>query len=45
VSQHTERRIKLAFVCLMTAVGIPMILRAKEFADQHGFAVVHPHGV
>ena len=28
-----EKRIKLAFVCLLTAVGIPMIL--AEFADQH----------
>ncbi|XQQ05283.1 MAG: alpha-amylase family glycosyl hydrolase [Leptolyngbya sp. IPPAS B-1204] len=31
----TEPRIKLAFVCLMTAVGIPMILAGDEFADQH----------
>lgn len=30
----TERRIKLAFVCLLTAVGIPMILAGDEFADQ-----------
>jgi glycosidase len=30
-----ERRIKLAFVCLMTAVGVPMILAGEEFADQH----------
>jgi glycosidase len=29
------RRIKLAFVCLLTAVGIPMILAGEEFADQH----------
>lgn len=30
----TEPRIKLAFVCLLTAVGIPMILAGDEFADQ-----------
>lgn len=29
----TEKRIKLAFVCLMTALGIPMILAGEEFAD------------
>jgi hypothetical protein len=27
--QDTERRIKLAFVCLMTAVGIPMIFAGE----------------
>jgi pullulanase len=32
---NAEERIKLAFVCLMTAVGIPMILAGEEFADQH----------
>jgi pullulanase/glycogen debranching enzyme len=32
-----EKRIKLAFVCLLTAVGIPMILAGEEFADQHDF--------
>jgi 1,4-alpha-glucan branching enzyme len=32
---RTEERIKLAFVCLLTAVGIPMILAGDEFADQH----------
>jgi 1,4-alpha-glucan branching enzyme len=30
-----EKRVKLAFVCLLTAVGIPMILAGEEFADQH----------
>ena len=30
-----ERRIKLAFACLLTAVGVPMILAGDEFADQH----------
>jgi 1,4-alpha-glucan branching enzyme len=29
------RRIKLAFVCLLTAVGIPMILAGEEFAGEH----------
>jgi pullulanase len=39
---ETERRIKLAFVCLMTAVGIPMIFAGEEFADEHDLAVIHP---
>ncbi|MBV8533259.1 MAG: alpha amylase [Verrucomicrobia bacterium] len=30
-----EKRVKLAFACLLTAVGIPMILAGDEFADQH----------
>ena len=30
-----EKRVKLAFVCLLTAVGVPMILAGEEFADQH----------
>jgi len=30
-----EKRIKLAFVCLLTSVGVPMILAGEEFADQH----------
>lgn len=29
-----EQRAKLAFVCLLTAVGIPMILAGEEFVDQ-----------
>jgi pullulanase len=29
------KRIKLGFVCLLTAVGIPMILAGEEFADHH----------
>jgi pullulanase len=37
-----ERQIKLAFVCLLTAVGIPMILAGEEFADQHDLRPVHP---
>jgi pullulanase len=37
-----EKHIKLAFVCLLTAVGIPMILAGDEFADEHDLQVVHP---
>ena len=32
-----EKRVTLAFVCLLTAVGVPMILAGEEFADQHDF--------
>jgi len=39
---ETERRIKLAFVCLMTAVGMPMVFAGEEFADEHDLPVVHP---
>ncbi|HXC91042.1 MAG TPA: hypothetical protein VNV18_12850 [Stellaceae bacterium] len=35
--EDIEKRIKLAFVCLLTAVGIPMLLAGEEFADQHDF--------
>ena len=38
----TEERIKLAFACLFTAVGIPMIFAGDEFADQHDLSVSHP---
>jgi len=38
----TEERIKLAFVCLLTAVGIPMIFAGDEFADQHDLGVGNP---
>jgi 1,4-alpha-glucan branching enzyme len=37
-----EKRIRLAFVCLLTAVGIPMIFAGEEFADQHDLVVLHP---
>lgn len=33
------KRFKLAFVCLMSAVGIPMILAGDEFADQHDLTI------
>ena len=42
VHLEKEQRIKLAFVCLLTAVGIPMILAGEEFADQHDLTTVHP---
>jgi glycosidase len=35
LGNDVERRVKLAFVCLLTAVGVPMILAGEEFADQH----------
>jgi pullulanase len=35
------RRVKLAFVCLLTAVGIPMILAGEEFGDQHDLFDAH----
>src|SRR5262249_11086181 len=37
-----EKQIKLAFVCLLTAVGIPMILAGEEFADQHDLVIAEP---
>lgn len=39
---YTEERIKLAFVCLLTAVGIPMIFAGDEFADEHDLSTGHP---
>ena len=38
----TEERIKLAFACLLTAVGVPMIFAGDEFADAHDLSVGHP---
>lgn len=37
-----EERVKLAFACLLTAVGIPMILAGEEFADEHDRTLTHP---
>jgi pullulanase len=37
-----EQRIKLAFVCLLTAVGIPMILAGDEFGDQMDLDIFSP---
>jgi pullulanase len=34
-----ESRIKLAFACLLTAVGVPLILAGEEFADQHDLPI------
>ncbi|HYZ71860.1 MAG TPA: alpha-amylase family glycosyl hydrolase, partial [Chthoniobacterales bacterium] len=39
----TEERIKLAFACLLTAVGVPMIFAGDEFADQHDLKVDDAH--
>jgi 1,4-alpha-glucan branching enzyme len=39
---NTEPRIKLAFVCLLTAVGIPLILAGDEFADQQDLDISQP---
>ncbi|MBD2021962.1 alpha amylase [Leptolyngbya sp. FACHB-36] len=42
---NLETRIKLAFVCLLTAVGIPMILAGDEFADQQDLDIAQlPQG-
>jgi len=38
----TEERIKLGFVCLLTAVGVPMIFAGDEFADEHDLGTGHP---
>ncbi len=35
------RRVKLAFACLLTAVGIPMILAGDEFADEDNLFNIH----
>ncbi len=41
-----EKRAKLAFVCLLTAVGIPMILAGDEFVDQQDLDIINdPSGV
>jgi pullulanase len=34
-----DRNIRLAFACLLTSVGIPMILAGDEFADQRDFSL------
>jgi 1,4-alpha-glucan branching enzyme len=36
-----ERRAKLAFVCLLTAVGIPMIFAGEEFCDEMDLDIAH----
>ncbi len=37
----TKSRIKLAFVCLLTAIGIPMILAGEEFGDEQDLKDEH----
>ncbi|HWQ18821.1 MAG TPA: alpha-amylase family glycosyl hydrolase [Methanotrichaceae archaeon] len=39
---EAEQRIKLAFVCLLTAAGIPMILAGDEFAEISELESRHP---
>jgi pullulanase len=38
-----DKPIRLAFVCLLTAVGIPMILAGDEFAQSMNFALNTPN--
>ncbi|MBW4679504.1 MAG: alpha amylase [Microcoleus vaginatus WJT46-NPBG5] len=40
----TESRIKLAFTCLLTAVGVPMIFAGDEFADEQDLDISNEHG-
>jgi len=40
---YKEERFKLAFACLLTAVGIPMILAGEEFADKSDLSIEHPY--
>ena len=40
-NDEIERRVKLAFACLMTAVGIPMLLAGEEFADENDLFNIH----
>ena len=37
--EERARRIRLAFACLLTSVGIPMIFAGDEFADQHDIPI------
>jgi pullulanase len=41
-TERIARRVKLGFVCLLTSVGVPMILAGEEFADDHDRVVEHP---
>ncbi len=38
-----QKRFKLAFACLLTAVGVPMILAGDEFADEHNLFDANRH--
>ncbi|NEO28405.1 MAG: DUF3459 domain-containing protein, partial [Kamptonema sp. SIO4C4] len=42
---YIPQRIKLAFVCLLTAVGIPLILAGEEFADEHDLNISEEQAV
>jgi 1,4-alpha-glucan branching enzyme len=42
-NSEIERRVKLAFACLLTAVGIPMILAGDEFADENDLFNIRGH--
>jgi pullulanase len=39
-----DRNIRLAFTCLLTAVGVPMILAGDEFADERDLPIGEPAG-
>jgi pullulanase len=38
-----DKPIKLAFACLLTSVGVPMILAGDEFGDQHDIDIFNGH--
>jgi 1,4-alpha-glucan branching enzyme len=40
---YKQERIQLAFVCLLTSVGIPMCLAGEEFADKHDRLTTDEH--
>src|SRR5262249_42607515 len=40
--EEVKHRVKLAFACLLTAVGVPMFLAGEEFADDHDRPTTHP---
>ena len=39
---NKEERFQLAFTCLLTSVGIPMILAGEEFGDESDLALSYP---
>lgn len=39
-----DRNIRLAFACLLTAVGVPMILAGDEFADERDISIAENAG-
>ena len=45
ITQHKDKaqRCILAFTCLLTSVGIPMIFAGEEFCDEGDNAFVHPY--